>query len=277
MPYHTGSPEHQKMLTTFGLYDTRPILARAEKCTSCHLSIDAKLVDAGHPQPVFELAYFTELEPPHWREPGGYWGTKVWAAGQVVCLKDAMAQLAARAEGGATDKAIKDAADQAMGHLRVFKHLAGGGSAAALDAAAAELKAAGADKAKLAAAAKKVVELAGKIAPGVGAMKPTAGATAALLSKIAADATLSTDAGLHGAEQQAFALASLFTAYTKGKGTVAGADAINKTINEKLLAATAPADFKADAFAAIVKELQGQMAPALPSGGGTVPDPIDVK
>src|SRR2546430_13115874 len=39
-PYSTMSPEHQKLLKTDALYDPRPILARAEKCTSCHLAID---------------------------------------------------------------------------------------------------------------------------------------------------------------------------------------------------------------------------------------------
>src|SRR4051812_42161933 len=65
LPYTMASKEHQTLLKTWGLFDTRPVVARAELCTSCHLAIDARLVAADHPQPIFELAYHGSIEPPH--------------------------------------------------------------------------------------------------------------------------------------------------------------------------------------------------------------------
>jgi len=257
MPYSTKSPEHQKLLKEFGLYDTRPVLARAEKCTSCHLAIDSKLIEAGHPQPIFELAYYTSLEPPHWREPGGFWGTKVWAAGQVICLRDAMNQLAERATtAGTSDKLLKDAYNQAMGHLGMFKNLS-----SSLDGPAGELKAAANDKAKMASTAKAIAAIADKLATGVAEMKPTAGNTAGLLKKISADAALATDAGLRGAQQQALGLASLAASMKKGSNP-GGIDDVQKMIDEKLLALVGDeATFKPGDFTAALKDVAAKLGP----------------
>jgi hypothetical protein len=262
------SPEHQKLLKDVGLYDTRPILARAEKCTSCHLAIDAKLIEAGHPQPIFELAYYTGLENPHWREPGGYWDTKVWAAGQVICLRDAMTQLAERAAAGASDKLIKDAYNQALGHLDICRSIAG----SALDGPAGDLKAAAGDKAKLAAVAKTISGIAGKLTAPVAALKPAAGNTAGALGKIAGDSSIATDAGLRGAQQQALSLASLAGALKKG-GNPAGIDDVQKMIDEKLLALVGDeATFKPDAFNAALKEVAAKLTPIVKGA-----EPIDLK
>jgi len=46
------NPTHDALLKAVGIYDTRVVSARAELCVGCHLSIDADLVTAGHPQPV---------------------------------------------------------------------------------------------------------------------------------------------------------------------------------------------------------------------------------
>lgn len=275
MPYSTSSPEHQKLLKDYGLYDTRPILARAEKCTSCHLAIDSKLIDAGHPTPIFELAYYTGIENPHWREPGGYWPTKVWAAGQVVCLRDAMTQLAERAAGGASDKLVKDAYNQAMSHLMVLRHLTGGKGAAALEAAAKDLKAAGADKAKLATAAKAAADAASALMSAVATMTPSEGNTAGLLNKIANDSDAAKDAGFRGAQQQALALASLGTAYQQGKG--ANLTEVQGMIGDKLLGNLGDESaFKPDAYATDLKAVAAKLAPTVPATA-TVPDPIDMK
>jgi hypothetical protein len=277
MPYSTLSPEHQKMLKDNGLYDTRPILARAEKCTSCHLAIDSKMIDAGHPTPIFELAYYTDLEGPHWREPAGYWATKVWAAGQVVCLRDAMLQLADRANGGAADKLVKDAYNQATGHLVVFRHVTGGKAAAALDAVFKDLKAAGNDKVKLAAAAKLGADAASSMMASVAALKTSEGNTAGLLTTISADADCAKEAGLRGAQQQALALASMCNCFKTGKGAVAGLDDVQKMIDEKLLALVGDeTTFKPDEFTANLKAINAKLGTVVP-GVPSVPDPIDLK
>lgn len=127
-------PDHDALLQKLGIYDTKPILARADRCTSCHLAMDSKLVAAGHPQPVFELAYFSEIEPKHWREPDGLFATKLWATGQSVCLRDALVQLADRVTAGVD---TKSAVEQVQGHYVMFKEAAGvvdSAAAAKLDA-----------------------------------------------------------------------------------------------------------------------------------------------
>jgi hypothetical protein len=276
LPYMTESPEHKKLLKEFGLFDTRPVLARAEKCTSCHLAIDPKLIEAGHPQPIFELAYYTLLEPPHWREPGGFWGTKVWAAGQVVCLRDAMQQLADRATAGASDKLVKDAYNQAMGHLEVFRHAAGGGATAALDKAAKDLQAAGTDKAKLAAAAKSAADVATRMMPSVATLKADEGNTAGVLARLVKDPAPAKDAGLRGAQQQSLALSSLVTSFKTGKANAAGADDVLKMIDEKLLAAVGDeASFKPDDYAKALQEVAGKLTGML--GGAGAAGPVDLK
>src|SRR5215213_1559302 len=59
---------HEALLKQWGLYDTKGPLARADMCTSCHLAIDADMVAAGHPQPSFELDYFSKSSA-----KGGYY------------------------------------------------------------------------------------------------------------------------------------------------------------------------------------------------------------
>src|SRR5262249_56943340 len=58
-----------------GMYDTKNLLMRAEKCVSCHLAIDQELVAAGHPDLLaYELDTFSALMPPHWRDKGPVFG-----------------------------------------------------------------------------------------------------------------------------------------------------------------------------------------------------------
>ena len=84
-------------LDKWGFYDTKNIQARADKCTSCHLAIDPQMVEAGHPQPQFELNSYSASYPSrHWRQEEGFFGVKLWAVGQAVSLRDAMGQLATR-------------------------------------------------------------------------------------------------------------------------------------------------------------------------------------
>lgn len=270
MPYSTSSKEHQKLLADTGLFDTRPFLARAEKCASCHLAIDAKLVEAGHPQPIFELAYYSNLQPPHWRDPGGYWDAKVWLAGQVVCARDAAQQLSDRAAGNASEAQMVDARNQLLAHLSVL-------STPAVAAARDTVKAAGNDKAKLAAAAKAARDAAEALYPAAGKFVPDEKNTAAILRAISRNNDIAKDAGIRGAEQQSLALASLFGAYVKGKGNVSGADDVKKLIDEKLLASLDPASFNAAAFATSLAEVSAKMTLAFPSGSGSVPDPLELK
>jgi hypothetical protein len=103
---------HQKSLA-LGMYDTRDLTKRTEKCLSCHLGNDEKSVDhemiaAGHPDLFFELDTFSDVMPRHWKvpgEPGEAPGTDPWynvrelTTGQAVQLRQSLLRLASRSHG----------------------------------------------------------------------------------------------------------------------------------------------------------------------------------
>ena len=87
-----------------GMYDTRNLVKRAEKCVSCHVGDDTKNVDheliaAGHPDLVFDFETYTAKLPPHWRSaPSDGVGGRAWAVGQVVALRESLKRLARRTQ-----------------------------------------------------------------------------------------------------------------------------------------------------------------------------------
>jgi hypothetical protein len=103
---------HEKSLA-LGMYDTRDLTKRTEKCLSCHLGNDEKSVDhemiaAGHPDLFFELDTFSDVMPRHWKvpgEPGEAPGTDPWynvrelTTGQAVQLRQSLLRLASRSHG----------------------------------------------------------------------------------------------------------------------------------------------------------------------------------
>ena len=253
---------HAALLKQWGLYDTKPVVARAEKCASCHLAIDPTLVAAGHPQPIFELDYYSELENKHWRDPEGYFSAKLWAAGQIVCLRDAMRQLAERASSNAPDASVNDALDQAMGHYAVLKHLlalkaVAGADAAALDAHAQKLKGAAGNKAAIAPAATALADAAAKMVDAFNTFEPDKKVTLTLLQSLSADNSIAKDHGLHGVEQQAFAIYSLYNTFARVEKP-ADADATNDIV-AKLFGPLEAKKVDAAAYATDLKEVQGKL------------------
>jgi hypothetical protein len=103
---------HEKSIAV-GMYDTRDLTKRTEKCLSCHLGNDEKSVDhemiaAGHPDLFFELDTFSDVMPRHWKvpgEPGEAPGTDPWynvrelTTGQAVQLRQSLLRLASRSRG----------------------------------------------------------------------------------------------------------------------------------------------------------------------------------
>jgi hypothetical protein len=103
---------HEKSLA-LGMYDTRDLTKRTEKCLSCHLGSDEKSVDhemiaAGHPDLYFELDSFSAVMPRHWKEPGEpgepensdpWYDVRELTTGQAVQLQQSLLRLASRAHG----------------------------------------------------------------------------------------------------------------------------------------------------------------------------------
>jgi hypothetical protein len=105
-PHTTTGWPYQKSLD-LGMYDTRNLAKRAERCLTCHLGTSEKYVDhemiaAGHPDLTFELGVFTAAMPPHWKMPemNDPWRqVQAWGVGQAVQLRESLNRLARRASG----------------------------------------------------------------------------------------------------------------------------------------------------------------------------------
>jgi hypothetical protein len=105
-PHTTRDWPHEKSVQ-LGMYDTRNLERRAEKCLTCHLgtaekSVDHEMIAAGHPDLTFELGVFTSAMPPHWKMPeqGNAWRhVQAWGVGQAVQLRESLNRLARRANG----------------------------------------------------------------------------------------------------------------------------------------------------------------------------------
>jgi hypothetical protein len=118
-PHTTRDWSHEKSIA-LGMYDTRNVIHRTEKCLGCHLGTKEKFVDhemiaAGHPDLFFELDSFSAVMPRHWKSPresapgkpvedAAWAGVRDWSAGQAVQLRAEMERLTWRAKGERFDK-----------------------------------------------------------------------------------------------------------------------------------------------------------------------------
>jgi hypothetical protein len=104
---HTTRGWSREQSIKLGQYETRDLLARSEKCMSCHVGTAEKRVDhemlaAGHPDLTFELDTFSAVMPRHWKFPseGDPWaGVQEWGIGQAVQLREALNRLSRSAAG----------------------------------------------------------------------------------------------------------------------------------------------------------------------------------
>ena len=93
-----------KKAAEFGMYPTKDLAKRAEKCLECHAGTDGKVVDheligAGHPRLKFELDNYSYSMPAHWRQPKekqdrDWLATRTWAVGQAMALRNEIRRLA---------------------------------------------------------------------------------------------------------------------------------------------------------------------------------------
>jgi hypothetical protein len=96
--------------TALGMYNTKDLVKRAEKCLECHAGTPAKevtheLIGAGHPRLTFEIDTYSYAMPPHWRPPKEkkdreWFGARVWAIGQAVAFRNQIKRLAAGRRAG---------------------------------------------------------------------------------------------------------------------------------------------------------------------------------
>ena len=105
-PHTTRGWNYDKSLE-LGMYNTRDLVKRSERCLSCHLgtpdkSVDHELIAAGHPDLYFELDSFMSVMPPHWKEvdKDAWFGVRALAVGQAVQLREQLRRVARESQGG---------------------------------------------------------------------------------------------------------------------------------------------------------------------------------
>lgn len=105
--YHvTRDAKHDESVKR-GMYDTKDVVKRTDKCLTCHLGTSEKYVDhemiaAGHPDLVFELEAFSAAMPRHWKETTDGEADKpvrTFAVGQLTHLRASLDRLARRVKG----------------------------------------------------------------------------------------------------------------------------------------------------------------------------------
>jgi len=105
-PHTTRDWKYDKSLE-LGMYNTRDLVKRTEKCLSCHLgtgekAVDHELIAAGHPDLYFEIDSFLAVMPSHWKEvdKDPWLGVRSLAVGQAVQLREQLKRLARESSGG---------------------------------------------------------------------------------------------------------------------------------------------------------------------------------
>ena len=105
-PHTLKNWSHEQSLNR-GMYDTRDLTKRSERCLSCHLGnaekeVDHIMIAAGHPDLTFELESFSSSMPRHWRpaQNASPWlRVQELAVGQAVQLREGLRRLDRRASG----------------------------------------------------------------------------------------------------------------------------------------------------------------------------------
>ena len=268
--------KHDALLKQTGLYDTKPLVPRSQQCVSCHLSINPKMVAAGHPQPTFEMNWYSAIYGNrHWTDPTDkYFASRLWAAGQAAALESAMRQLAERADpkSGATQAEVTTAYNQAYAHYAVFAPLfSAGGVAGDINTVAAQLTAASkvlndsTKRADLGKAATAGAEAAVKLNAAVENWQPTKDQAMKVLAAVINNKVLPGLGGF-GIEQQRSGIFAIYSGYAGSADGAGDAEAAGNVdlIGQKLFigADGAPTDpFKVPAaqHTAAVNEIKAKL------------------
>jgi len=105
--YHvTRDATHEESVRR-GMYDTKDVVKRTEKCLTCHLGtaekyVDHEMIAGGHPDLVFELEAFSAAMPRHWKETAegdAYKPVRTFAVGQLTHLRANLDRIARRVKG----------------------------------------------------------------------------------------------------------------------------------------------------------------------------------
>jgi hypothetical protein len=107
-PHTTRGWTHAQSVA-LGMFDTKDVVKRTEKCASCHIGtadkwVDHEMIAAGHPDLIFDLEAFSAAMPRHWQSaPSGdpWQNVRSWSIGQIVQLREGVDRAGRRAAGPA--------------------------------------------------------------------------------------------------------------------------------------------------------------------------------
>ena len=238
-----------------GMRDLRDIAIRSHNCLHCHVgseeqSVDHQMIAAGHPDLTFELNLFSAVMPRHWKDSGDtpWLGTKEWAVGQGMQLRDSLHRLARRARSSTWPEyseldcfachhsltAPKDSWRQDVGYAGrtpgvpawnssrfvVFRYAAAetdAATAAKLESELTTLRGLmgqlSGDREQIAASADRAAEVAHSLTGSLNARGYDQAFTLSIMRKIAGNAGAISQQGQRAAGQAAMSLDSLFTVY----------------------------------------------------------------
>jgi hypothetical protein len=106
-PHTTRGWTHAQSVA-LGMYDTKDVVKRTEKCAACHIgsvdkSVDHEMIAAGHPDLVFDLEAFSAAMPRHWQSApasDAWQNVSSWSIGQIVQLRAGLQRLGSRSSRG---------------------------------------------------------------------------------------------------------------------------------------------------------------------------------
>jgi hypothetical protein len=85
---HTRNDWTYATRVSAGMHDLKSLYVRANACVACHQNVDADILNAGHPELVFELDSQSINEPKHWKDDDPLNGPRSWLVGQAVALRE---------------------------------------------------------------------------------------------------------------------------------------------------------------------------------------------
>ena len=91
---HTRTDYTRADRTTAGMRDLQNLYVRANTCVACHQVVSPPLLQAGHPELIFELDGQSVAEPKHWSAGKNGSGAQAWLVGQAVALREMSWELA---------------------------------------------------------------------------------------------------------------------------------------------------------------------------------------
>ena len=276
------------------------LAVRSHTCLHCHVGTEEKWVDhqmiaAGHPDLTFELNLFSSVMPRHWKESKEtpWYGTKEWAVGQSMQLRDSLQRLARRAQSSTWPEyaeldcfachhsltAAKDSWRQESGYAGrtpgvpawnasryvVFRYAAREVNAGAAGQLESEMKKLAGlmgqlngNREEIAAIAGRAAEMAHQLAGSLNAQTFDQAFTLRVMRAIAKDGAVISVEGQRAAEQATMSLDSLFTTYKANAGDLNGGE-VRTAINGLFQQVENPSAYSAPGFAAAMGKVSGAL------------------